>query len=189
MTKLYISYGSNLNKAAMRSRCPDARPRGKFMLTKARLLFRGVADVEYDPDQKVPCGLWEISREDERKLDLYEGVSSGFYFKNEGIVLKYEGERRNALIYMMSSEGVYPPSASYIETIRQGYRDFKLDESYLDAAIKHSFVDKAPDIWTEERRVRQKKTPRHRRLVEMPEALALRRLELRRKFTAAEEGA
>lgn len=181
--KLYVAYGSNLNKRAMRIRCPGAKPLGKFMLTKARLVFRGVADVEYSPDHEVPCGLWSINREDERALDLYEGVSSGFYSKEETIILRYKGERRNTLIYLMRSEGVYPPSQGYVDVIRQGYRDFKMDEAYLDAAIKYSFLKKDPDEQTLDRRERQRADTRarHRRLVEMPEAVALKKLELRRQ--------
>jgi hypothetical protein len=182
MTRLYIAYGSNLNKRAMRIRCPAAKSVGKFMLTNARLVFRGVADVEYSPTDKVPCGLWEINRADERTLDTYEGVGSGFYYKEEGIALKFRGERRNALIYLMCSEGVYPPSQGYVDVIRQGYRDFGMDEQYLDQAIARSFLKKEPDEQTMARRERQRQDPRvrFRRLVELPESVALKRLERRR---------
>lgn len=180
MRKLYVAYGSNLNKRAMRIRCPGSRPVGKFMLTNARLVFRGVADVEYHLTDSVPCGLWEITPEDERALDLYEGVSSGLYRKEEGILLRYKGKKRNALIYLMKSDGVYPPSQGYINVIRKGYADFKLDESYLDAAIERSFLDKNPDRQTTRRRARQREDARHRRLVQMPEAVALKKLDLQR---------
>ena len=74
MAKLYIAFGSNLSKRQMRQRCPTARPLGKFMLTEARLVFRGVADLEYAPGETVPCGLWSLYASDERALDGYEGV-------------------------------------------------------------------------------------------------------------------
>lgn len=180
MSKLYISYGSNLNKRAMRVRCPGSKPLGKFMLTKARLVFRGVADVEYDPNGEVPCALWRINAEDERTLDIYEGVGSKLYSKDESIILKYKGERTPALIYLMNSEGVYPPSQGYVDIIRRGYQDFGLDESYLDEAIERSYLHKEPDEQTTRRRERQRQDPRHKRLVEMPESVALKKLELRR---------
>lgn len=172
--KLYISYGSNLNKRVMRQRCPGARPVGKFMLTKAKLVFRGVADVEYSPNDSVPCGLWLIDKQNEAALDRYEGVSSGSYYKEESIVLKYKGKPHNALVYLMSNEGIYPPSEFYVETIRKGYKDFGLDESYLDAAIQQSFTHKAPNESTRSRRGRQREDARHRRLVEMPEEVAMK---------------
>jgi hypothetical protein len=161
----------------MRLRCQTARPLGKFMLTSARLVFRCVADLEYDPNSKTPCGLWMINQADERALDWYEGVDSGLYFKSEEIVLKYQDRPRNALIYLMRSDAIYPPSQSYADTIRQGYKDFGLNEKYLDEAIARSFDDKAPDNQTTARRARQR--DRHQQLVEMPVSVAMKRLDMR----------
>jgi len=177
--RLYLAYGSNLNKAAMRRRCSDARPVGKIMLTDAKLVFRGVADVEYCLGSRVPCGVWIISEDDERRLDQYEGVAGGFYYKERGIKIRYKGNDEHPLIYLMNSVGVFPPNQSYVNTIRQGYRDFGLDETYLDNAIKHSFEQKAPDEQTTRRRARQRKDVRTQRLVAMPEEIALRRMKAR----------
>lgn len=179
MTELYISFGSNLNKRQMRLRCATARPLGKFILTNARLVFRGVADVEYEPGGHVPCGLWAINRADERALDAYEGVSLGLYFKSRDIVLKYCGRRRPALIYLMNSEGVYPPTQHYVDIIRRGYKDFDLDEAYLDAAIERSFEEKSPDEQILARRARQRQNRNTAQLVEMPMSVAMRRMEAR----------
>lgn len=176
--RLYISYGSNLCKQSMRRRCPDAVPLSKFYLTDARLVFRGVADVEYSPGDRVPCGLWRISARDEAELDRYEGVRSGHYYKEYGIKIDFRGEFHNPLIYLMCSRGVYPPSKSYIEVLQQGYRDFGLDQSYLDAAIVDCFKRKSPDEQTRDRRERQRNNPRTRKLVAMPESVAMRRLQL-----------
>lgn len=174
--RLYLAYGSNLNRKGMRRRCPDARPVGKVMLTNARLVFRGVADIEYAPgDSKVPCGIWSISPDDERELDRYEGVSSGMYYKEYGVKIRFRGEEHNPLLYLMKSEGIYPPSAYYVAAIRQGYQDFGLDESFLDDAVEASFNEKSPDRQTVARRVRQRQDFRHQKLVEMPESVALRR--------------
>lgn len=180
MSRLYVAYGSNLCKSAMMARCPTAKPLGKFWLTNAKLVFRGVADVEYHPEDRVPCGLWNINQADERALDHYEGVAGGLYYKEEGIILKYAGRPQNALIYLMKSDGIYPPSQGYVDTIRRGYKDFKLDQSYLDAAIKRSFNEKDPDEQTTERRARQKADRRQARLVKMPESVALKRLDMKR---------
>lgn len=177
--KLYIAYGSNLNKRLMRQRCPGARPIGKFMLTKAKLIFRGVADVEYSPNDSVPCGLWVIDKSHEAALDRYEGVGAGSYYKEESIVLRYQGKPHNALIYLMNSDGIYPPSEYYLETVRQGYKDFGLDETFLDTAIRQSFIHKQPTEQTRRRRRRQRETLKQRRLIEMPEAVALKRVAMK----------
>ena len=68
--KLYIAYGSNLNRAQMAWRCPSAR----FVKTDAipdyRLLFRGSKTGSYltvEPMQgrSVPVAIWEVTPEDE----------------------------------------------------------------------------------------------------------------------------
>lgn len=173
--KLYVAYGANINKSAMRRRCVGARPLGRFMLTNARLVFRGAADLEFDPHSTVPCALWLIDEYDERELDRYEGIAGGHYFKSEEIILKYKGEPTPALIYLMVSRGVYPPTQDYVNRIRQGYRDFGLDEAYLDAAVKHSYENKDPTDWELQRRARQRRSSQ--RLVRLPEKVALERLD------------
>ncbi len=43
---IYFAYGSNLNRAEMGIRCPDAEPLVPAELVDWRLTFRGVADIE-----------------------------------------------------------------------------------------------------------------------------------------------
>lgn len=169
MSKLYIAYGSNLYKTQMRSRCPSARPLGKFMFKECRLVFRSVADLEYDAESETPCGLYAINRDDERALDGYEGVSAGVYFKSEQTII-FEGEKRKALVYLMNSDGVYPPSAEYANIIRRGYKDFGMDQKYLMDAISRAHRDKNPDHAIAARRRRQIAGTTHRRLADDPNA-------------------
>ena len=168
MSSLYVAYGSNLSKRQMRQRCPTSRPLGKFLLKDARLVFRGVADLEFAPGEQAPCGLWSINDDDEKALDMYEGIASGVYFKTREIKLEYAGKRRSSVIYLMNSEAIYPPSRAYADTIRKGYRDFDLDESYLNAAIRRAYEGKAPDEATLARRLRQRSGDTHRELEPMP---------------------
>lgn len=173
--RLYLAYGSNLHKGDMRQRCPGAKPAGVVWLDNARLVFRGVADVECIPGYRVPCGMWSITPQNEASLDRYEGVAGGFYTKE----LVDLGEGREALIYMMTAQGIYPPSQYYVDTLRQGYKDFGLPMKYLNAAIFHSFKGKDPCEQTIARRQRQKQSSHQQRLVPMPESLARKRLEQR----------
>jgi len=144
-------------------------------LTNARLVFRGVADVELHKGGKVPCGLWLINDLDEKNLDRYEGVASGMYSKY-WLPMTHMGRKRKALIYMMNSKGVYPPSQHYVDTIRKGYKDFGLDQKILNEAIERSFNKEIDDQVTD-RRSRQKKDPRHQRLVKMPDKVWQKHLE------------
>lgn len=139
---LYWAYGSNLNIAQMKRRCPRAKPLCKLHLCHTALVFRGVADVVYDPEQMCPGGIWEITPACERELDLYEGVAHGLYRKEYLTVSLKKGPPQPCLYYQMNEEGVMPPSEAYVETIERGYHDFGLDLAYLDRAIQASWDDK-----------------------------------------------
>lgn len=136
MTKLYLAYGSNMNKAQMARRCPRAKPLRAIVVDDARLVFRGVADIEFHRGATVPVVLWEITEECELALDRFEGVAAGVYEKK--LIPLDNGEQ--ALTYVMRSNGVAPPSREYYERIKQGYADFGIDPEPLDVALKHSHV-------------------------------------------------
>lgn len=141
---LYFAYGSNLNFAAMARRCPAAKPLGKWTLPDSRLVFRGVADVAHEPGAKCIGGLWRITPACEAALDRYEGIGSGMYRKEYlDVAGDEEGEDR-VMFYVMNSTGIFPPSRGYLETIRDGYRNFKLPMKHLHKAVRASWDDKAP---------------------------------------------
>jgi len=133
----YIAYGSNLNIRQMRGRCPKAKPIGKFTLTDARLVFRGVADVIYDQDSTVPCGLWSITAKCERELDRYEGYrpEGGGLYRKEYITLSIGGKAEKALIYVMNRDYIDAPGDHYLATIEQGYEDFGMCTDPLYDAV------------------------------------------------------
>jgi gamma-glutamylcyclotransferase (GGCT)/AIG2-like uncharacterized protein YtfP len=140
---LMFAYGSNLNVEAMKRRCPKARKLGAFHLTHSRLVFRGVADIEYDRREKCPGGLWRITKECEDSLDEYEGVEHGLYDKVYiRVRLVKTNKIANILVYQMKRGGYMPPDEYYLNTIAQGYRDFGLDLNYLDMALQRSWDDK-----------------------------------------------
>jgi hypothetical protein len=176
--KLYIAYGSNLHVKKMAERCPDAKQVDSIMLTDCRLVFRGVADLEYAPGEQVPVGVWDISAKDEVALDRYEGYPA-FYGKYE---MPINGTEHKALVYLMvDREGVMPPSAWYANIIADGYRHFDLDLAYLHAAVRHSFQQKNPSEQTRARRKRQINSTHQSRLVAMPREVMEKRLDDRLK--------
>ena len=83
---LYFAYGSNLNLFQMKRRCKDSIFLKKINLKDFRLTFRSkyrAADIEPKKNSIVPGGLFEISKSDEKKLDVYEDYPSlyrKFYF-------------------------------------------------------------------------------------------------------------
>ena len=84
---LYFAYGSNLNHFQMKRRCKDSFFLKKYELKNYKLNFRSkyrAADIERKKNSIVPGGLFEISKSDEKKLDIYEDyptLYSKIYFR------------------------------------------------------------------------------------------------------------
>ena len=146
--RYYLAYGSNLNVAQMRWRCPDARALGTAWIDDYELLFKGsktgsYLTIEPKKGSRVPVAVWEVSAEDEKRLDRYEGFPT-FYYKKELLVTfkgirSGKGRRRSCFVYIMHEErelGV--PSRSYVETCLEGYEDFGFDADYLKEAFEKS---------------------------------------------------
>lgn len=91
MAKLYVAYGSNLNKEQMRYRCPTAKFVGTGIIEGYELQFKGAlhsacATIAPKEGAAVPVGIWTIQRADEKRLDLYEGYHEhghSFYDKEQ----------------------------------------------------------------------------------------------------------
>ena len=140
--KYYLAYGSNLNKAQMASRCPGAKPIGKTRLPKYELVFRrGYLTIEPKHGSSVPVGVWEISDDDERNLDRYEGFPR-FYIKElvpimlngfDGFGKKVSEKVGDAIVYIMNDGfPIQEPSNQYYTTVRQGYIDFNFCHEDFD---------------------------------------------------------
>jgi len=139
--KYYLAYGSNLNLKQMKVRCPNAKVVGTIKLNDYRLVYKGSCKnysyltVEKSEGDFIPLGLFEVSNLDVLSLDRYEGypeLYSKFY-----IPININNETIDALIYVMNEEFDYNiPSKKYIETCKEGYKDFGFDKSILDKALE-----------------------------------------------------
>ena len=130
---LYFAYGSNLNHFQMKRRCKDSIFIKKYELKGFKLNFRSkyrAADIEKKKNSIVPGGLFEISKSDEKKLDVYEDypiLYSKLYFK-------YYNQKVMTYIMNKKSEFRYP-TERYLNIIKQGYKDCGLDKKYLNKAL------------------------------------------------------
>ena len=134
---LYFAYGSNLHHFQMKRRCKDSLFLKKINLNNFRLTFRskhGVADIEMKKSSFVPGGLYEISRSDEKKLDVYEEFPT-LYKKH---YFYYYGKK--VMTYIMTKKTPFRyPTDRYINIIKRGYKDCKLNKKYLNKALKPSW--------------------------------------------------
>jgi len=133
-TKLYLAYGSNLNLAQMARRCPKAKMAGKTFIENWQLTFRVHATIEPKDKARVPVGVWEITEECERQLDRYEGYPN--YYTKETLSIVLNKKPAQAIVYLMNGGRPAMPCQNYAESIWEGYKDFDLDYSYLETAMK-----------------------------------------------------
>ena len=96
---------------------------------------RGYANVVKSSDEDVWGIIYEISISDEEKLDVYEGVSTKCYVK-ENLDIVMDGKIQNCLTYVdpITEEGV--PTSTYANTIDEGIRDSKLPEEYVENHLR-----------------------------------------------------
>jgi gamma-glutamylcyclotransferase (GGCT)/AIG2-like uncharacterized protein YtfP len=136
---LYAAYGSNLDHARMRhaTRCPGAEPAGAALLPGWRLVVNRYASIVQEAGRAVPLGLWRITPRHLRALDRAEGVALGVY-RRIRVAVPRDGAAAEAWIYVEQGHRPGPPADWYVAHLRQGYRDFGLDASALEAALSAS---------------------------------------------------
>ena len=130
---LYFAYGSNLHHFQMKRRCKDSIFLKKINLKDFRLTFRSkyrAADIEKKNNSLVPGGLFDISKSDERKLDVYED----FPILYKKMYFKYYGKKVMTYIMVKKTPFRYP-TERYLNIVKRGYKDCKLDFNFLKKAL------------------------------------------------------
>ena len=131
---LYFAYGSNLHHFQMKRRCKDSKYLKKINLKNFRLTFRSkyrAADIEPKKNSIVPGGLFEISKSDERKLDIYEDYpilyKKMYFIYNNKKIMTYTMCKKTSFAF---------PTERYLNVVKKGYKDCKLNNKYLLKALK-----------------------------------------------------
>tara|TARA_Y100000590_G_scaffold242412_1_gene272457 strand:+ start:3899 stop:4264 length:366 start_codon:yes stop_codon:yes gene_type:complete len=118
----------------MKNRCKDSIFLKKYKLKDYSLNFRSkyrAADIEKKRNSFVHGALFEISKSDEKKLDVYEDFPT-LYNK---MYFKYYNKK--VMTYIMNKKTQFRyPTKKYLSVIKQGYRDCKLDNKFLIRALK-----------------------------------------------------
>ncbi len=134
---LYFAYGSNLHHFQMKRRCKDSIFLKKIKLKNFRLTFRSkyrAADIEPKKNSIVPGGLFEISKSDERKLDVYEDYPvlyrKHYFFYYNQKVMTYTMVKKTSFMY---------PTERYLNIVKKGYQDCKLDKKFLVNSLKNKY--------------------------------------------------
>ena len=121
----------------MKRRCKDSVYLKKINLKDFKLTFRSkyrAADIQPKKNSIVPGGLFEISKSDEKKLDVYEDypvLYRKYYF------LYY---RKKVMTYTMAKKSTFKyPTEKYLNVVKRGYKDCNLEKKYLKKALMPSW--------------------------------------------------
>ena len=118
----------------MKRRCKNSIFIKKINLKNFKLTFRSkyrVADIEYKKKSNVPGALFEISKSDEKKLDVYEDypiLYKKYYFTYYG---------KKVMTYTMTKKTSFRfPTERYLNVVKRGYNDCSLNIQYLKFALR-----------------------------------------------------
>jgi len=131
---LYFAYGSNLNHHQMKNiRCIGSKYLKTFFLKDYKLSFchpnklnkYGYANVVKKKGSKVPGAIWKITEKHEKILDGYEEFPGSYqkeYFYLNG---------KKIMFYIMNCYFNRKPPKSYINIIKEGYKNCNIDLKYI----------------------------------------------------------
>ena len=121
-----------MDAAEMQQRCPGAALKGIAVVPDHRLMITsdGYATIVPDPGRRVMGALWALTESDERALDLYEDIASGFYRRDFISVEAPDGVVR-ALVYVAASGRPGKPRPGYLELILSAARALGLPADYV----------------------------------------------------------
>ena len=134
----YFAYGSNLDLAQMKIRCPSSELISKGSLSGYRLTFNryssgwggGVADVIQDQDSKVWGLVFKLSNSDLKRLDSYEGCYNGqtsLYERWKAVINTPKGQISDVWVYtVVEKQKFVQPTLEYLQIIK-------------DAAVRWNF--------------------------------------------------
>ena len=129
----YFAYGSNLHHLQMKKRCPNCKFIKKMILYNYNLTFRskyGAADIEKKQGRKVHGALFIISKAAEKRLDIYEEFPT-LYKK-----MFFKHQNKKIMTYIMPKKTkLVQPTLRYVNIIKQGYKDCKINLKILNNAL------------------------------------------------------
>lgn len=148
-----FAYGSNVDEAQMRRRCPSARLLGLATLKGHAMAFAGhsagrggpVATVFACAQLDVPGALYSISRADLVRLDAFEGVP-WMYARSSAWVVDHKERRRRAEVYQLQPEHFVlgTPAPGYLGQIVAAYHRLGIPRTSLSIAVTLATRVKSP---------------------------------------------
>lgn len=142
--RIYAAYGSNINLEQMARRCPNSKIIGTAMIENFELEFRRVATIVPKEGSQVPVLLWELSPQDEKNLDRYEGYPN--HYRKENFNVKVGDTVCKGMAYVMNYGQISMPPTAYYNGIFEGYKANGMDTKYLVTALENAYSAQFEDL-------------------------------------------
>jgi gamma-glutamylcyclotransferase (GGCT)/AIG2-like uncharacterized protein YtfP len=135
---IYAAYGSNMDPAQMLQRCPHSPLAGTGWIKGWRLTFGGedlgwegaLATVVPDEEGTVFVALYDVTANDEARLDAWEGADTGLYQKIRLRVHTLEADEL-AWVYVLNGYEGGLPSARYLGVLADAAEKAGAPDDYL----------------------------------------------------------
>jgi hypothetical protein len=136
---LYFAYGSNIQRAAMKARCPGAQAIGPAKLEGYRFFIGvdGWGSVKPSPGGIVHGVLWRLTPRDVAALHAYELLHKGLYDVRR-LTVRNGTRRFSAMIYLLRRRAAGRPKPGYVEMIAAAARGWHLPETYIRSVERWS---------------------------------------------------
>jgi gamma-glutamylcyclotransferase (GGCT)/AIG2-like uncharacterized protein YtfP len=129
---IYFAYGANMERDAMRKRCPGARELGTARLSGFRyVIAAGYGSVARAPGRAVFGVLWRLTPRDLAALNIFESLDSGLY-RRAMVTVECGAKRARALVYIGRNGGRRRPMPGYQERLVVAARAWRLPPRYVD---------------------------------------------------------
>jgi hypothetical protein len=140
---LHFAYGSNMSRALMAVRCPEAVPLGVATLAGFRFAITtdGVGTLVPRSGATAYGVLWRVTPRDLAAINAYESLDSGLYLRRM-LPVRHGHRRVAALVYLARWGGERTPRPGYIDVVVEAARAWELPEPYIRSLRRWS-----PSSW------------------------------------------
>ncbi len=131
---IFIRHDANMNRSAMRRRCPAARAVGPVRLDGYAFFvgIEGWGSVKPQAGAVVHGVLWRLTRRDIAALHAYELLHAGLY-EVRTLPVRSGGKLVPAMTCLLRRRATGRPKPGYVEMTAAAARAWTLPEDYVHA--------------------------------------------------------
>jgi gamma-glutamylcyclotransferase (GGCT)/AIG2-like uncharacterized protein YtfP len=128
---LYFAYGANMEREAMRRRCPGATALGVARLVGWRyLIAQGYGSAVPASGRSVFGVLWRLTPRDLAALNIFESLDSGLY-RRVMLTVQAGASAKRVLVYVGRRRGRDRPMPGYQERLIEAATAWHLPPRYI----------------------------------------------------------